>query len=314
MPRPKSTKSIQAPVRLVTSGGKTCVSCVPEEATRPIEHFYKSTSPFHADGLVPMCKECIVKHSFDFTKNTLNLDGFLDVLRQIDKPFIKVALDMAYADFDKYFSLDKVKEETRKANAFQVVNNYFKALFATSKYKTLRWRDGDITDTTTATVVVPTTDSALLAPVTDDMRKRFGLGFTDDDYRMLEVEYQEWCDNIGGEPMDKSKREVIKNCCYLKLAAIHGLVDGGNISQLITSFNNSLSVGALKPQEKKSADANPLGVVIRDIQNYTPAEYYRDKYVHKDVQQFEDYIERFVCRPMRNVMLGERNEDSTYKV
>lgn len=309
-----SRRSAMVPAKFVSGKTKQCISCIPEDSFKPLDYFFSSTSPFHADGLVPMCKECVVKYSFDYKKNALNVNGFLEVLRQIDKPFIKAALDRAYADFEQIYSLDKVREETRRNNAFQVIPLYLKVLSSTSKYKLLRWSDGDISDSAASPIPLHDIDAPYCKPVTDDMRQRFGLGFTDDDYRMLDTEYEEWCASLGGEPTDKSKREIIKNCCYAKLATVHGVVDGGNISQLISSFNNSLSVGELKPQEKKAADATPLGVVIRDIQQHTPAEFYNQKMRHKDVQQYEEYIDRFLLRPMRNAMLDERQDDAEYHV
>lgn len=303
------------PVRF-TGGSKvkTCISCAPAESSHPVSYYYASASPFHADGLVPMCKECIIKHSFNFEKGAIDYPRFLAVLRQVDKPFKKAVLDSAFAEFENVYTLDKVKEETRRANMFQVIPNYFKILASNSKYKSLRWADGEVADGAISPIPEHDFDAPYMQPVTEQMRQRFGLGFSDDDYRMLNAEYEEWCESLGGEPSDKSKREVIKNCCFAKLATVHGVIDGANISQLITSFNNSLSVGALKPQEKKQAEITPLGLVIKDIQQYAPAEFYRDKYAHKDVQQYEEYIERFMLRPMRNVLLNERAEDRELRV
>lgn len=309
----KATAKAQ-PARLIEKDGKTCISCRPQDAFRPLSSFYASSSPLHADGLVPICKDCIVKLSFDFVSNRINMTGFMAVLRQIDRPFIKSVLDKAYKEFDDAYGLDKVREKVRMENCHQVISGYFKILLSSPTYRRYRWEDGD--SPVIAQEVkddVPARSAPTKREVTEEIRRRFGLGFTEDDYLFLQDEYDEWCESQGGEPDDKSQREIIKNLCFAKLTTVRGVLGGGNISQIITSFNNSLTAGNLKPQEKKS-DATPLGVVIRDIQNYTPAEFYADKKLHCDVQGIEEYMERFILRPMRNTMLGERNEDKEYTV
>lgn len=323
MPRGRPPKSAAVanrdrkivPVRMVDKEGKTCISCHPENAFKSFSNFYVSVSPLHADGLVPMCKDCIVKYSYDFTANKVDMDGFLAVLRQIDRPFIKSVLDSAYKEFDEVYSLEKVRSKVRIENGFQVVVMYFKILLSSPTYRKFRWTDGEtslapqeVEDTAVKPQIIKRTQ------ITDEVKRRFGAGFTDDDYRTLQDEYDEWCDNLGGEPEAKSTREVIKNCCYAKLAIVHGVTEGGNISQLISSFNNSLSVGDLKPQEKLSRDKLTLGETIKAIEEYAPAEFFQDKLRHQDFDKRHEYISRFMLRPMRNAMLGERVEDKEFSV
>lgn len=306
-----------APPKIIEKDGKTCISCYPKDAFKALSYFYASSSPFHADGLVPMCKECIVKHSFDFVSNRINMDGFLAVLRQIDRPFIKAVLDKAYKEFDEVYGLDKVREKVRLENSHVVITNYFRILLSSPTYRRYRWPDGDKLPELGETTDVFENDAkmAIKQPVvTDEIRRRFGPAFTDDDYLFLQSEYDEWCESQGGEPEDKSQREVIKNLCFAKLTTVRSVLEGGNISQIITSFNNSLTAGNLKPQEKKSGATTPLGVVIRDIQNHTPAEFYADRKLHCDQQGIEEYMRRFILRPMRNTMQDGREEDEEYTV
>lgn len=301
---------------------KVCICCNPAENVRPVSEFFNSTSPLHADGLVPICKKCIVQHSFDYRSGAIDMDGFLDVLRQIDKPYLPEVVTLAWKQFDETYDLAHVKERTRLDNLDKVILYYFKALKDSPSYRRYRWIDGAMPEAGDDAEDVPITNrhglrevKAKPSVVTDDMKLFWGPGFSNEDYVFLQHEFDEWVKDQGGMPDSKSQIEILKNLCMSRLQTLRGMVSGdGNMSATLKSFNESLTLGNLKPTEKKSGTENPLGVVIRDITNFTPPDFYKDKELFRDYSGIEEYIERFVLRPMRNTMFGEREEDKEFTV
>ena len=69
---------------------------------------------------------------------------------------------------------------------------------------------------------------------------------------------------------------------------------------------------------KKKAEAekqlSPLGEMIRDIEEFCPAEYYKDKKLYADFDHLKEYIERFMTRPLRNLLTGSKELDKEFSL
>ena len=57
-----------------------------------------------------------------------------------------------------------------------------------------------------------------------------------------------------------------------------------------------------------------LGVTLELISKYTPEEYYKDKSLYKDFDNVGDYFERFVKRPLKNLICKTSERDKEYCV
>ena len=57
-----------------------------------------------------------------------------------------------------------------------------------------------------------------------------------------------------------------------------------------------------------------LGIGIEEIEKYTPAEYYKDKKLFKDTDEIGNYWERFIKRPLKNLILGSKVRDTEFYV
>ena len=56
-----------------------------------------------------------------------------------------------------------------------------------------------------------------------------------------------------------------------------------------------------------------FGVWLRDIEKNRPAEYFEDKKLYHDYDGIMDYIERFIFRPMKNLITGSRDFDKEFQ-
>lgn len=50
------------------------------------------------------------------------------------------------------------------------------------------------------------------------------------------------------------------------------------------------------------------------IEKYTPAEYYKNQELFKDYDNIKDYFDRFILRPLKNLMHGTVDRDYEYRV
>lgn len=292
--------------------GKQCVCCYPQDSIHPLTEFYSSVSPLHADGLAPICKKCIVKQSFNYKDGYVNMENFQAVLRLMDRPYLPDVLEKAYANFDEVYSLRKVSEKVRLENRDKIIEYYFKALMSSPTYRKYRYSDSVFED---QIAEEKQKRMPVKKTIVDDSVKQFwGPGFTDADYQCLQHNYDEWAEGRPFIDDDKAQQEIVKNLCYSRLQIIHGTANGDNTGAMVNSFNQSLSTGNLKPIEKASADDKPLGVVIRDIVQYCPADFFKDKSIHKDVDNIEKYMRDVIGRVVNNTMNGARDEDPEYAV
>lgn len=121
-------------------GGKVCLKCGKPKANSA---FYKSTSMYHNDGLVPICKRCVAEECYDAGSGDINLDVFLNILRQFDKPYIPSLVDSAKKEIKKRSDKSgNVKTGFDKVKL--LVNLYFKYLTSFNRYKNLTWEDSAV--------------------------------------------------------------------------------------------------------------------------------------------------------------------------
>jgi hypothetical protein len=92
---------------------------------------------------------------------------------------------------------------------------------------------------------------------------------------------------------------------------------GLNIKDLASSYMALLSAANLKPSDKrasKESEQYGLDMIIKDIETYTPAEYFADKKVFADNDGFMNYFLRHIVRPFKNLRSGTREQDPEYSI
>ena len=57
-----------------------------------------------------------------------------------------------------------------------------------------------------------------------------------------------------------------------------------------------------------------FGVWLKDIEQYRPAEYFEDKKLYEDYDGIMEYFNKFVLRPMRNLLTGSRDFDKEFSL
>lgn len=101
--------------------------------------------------------------------------------------------------------------------------------------------------------------------------KFFGLGYTPEQYRFLQDQYDDWTHRH--ECRTKSQEEVFKNLCIAQLNIQIAQQTGGKVKDAMDSFQNLLGTANLKPcqtNENALADQNTFGTLIKKWESELP--------------------------------------------
>lgn len=156
--------------------------------------------------------------------------------------------------------------------------------------------------------------------ISDRTVKRWGLGYEDIEYQMLNDHYKMLKDKIGD---DEVKDSLIKDLCEQHILKYRSRQAGDydKYQRMSNLYQQTLSAVDLKP---KNADKNVLssnpdvswGMFEQIIENYSPAEFIKenDKKIFKDYYAQDEYYRRFVIRPTNNLINGTNEMDSEYVI
>lgn len=92
----------------------------------------------HSDGLIPICKKCIVEKCFDKDSNTIKVEEFKNILRQIDRPFISSLYQSSINQYNNLYEGKNVAID----NKTKIIGYYFKNIQTLRQYCTMNWNDG----------------------------------------------------------------------------------------------------------------------------------------------------------------------------
>ena len=248
--------------------------------------FYRSYSIFNKNGRYHVCKHCI--KDFVYSKSgEIDIVNFKAVLRVLDIPY-----------------LTKTYNEAMESK-HEFIGVYFKLIALNCK--DLTWESSDDLDNRN---VNPNTDM-----ITDgDLYEKWG-NYPLDDLNWLEKDYYEWVTNHDCDKL--STRKLIMMICVKELEirkareknlptdkmekALLDLLNSGNLTPRTMSYTN------------ETESTKVFGVWLRDIEKSRPAEYFEDKKLYDDFDGIKSYIERFLFRPMKNLISGSREFDKEFQ-
>lgn len=145
---------------------------------------------------------------------------------------------------------------------------------------------------------------------------RWGAGLGSEvDYKNLDEHYRMLKKNNPN--CDNNQEIFIKSLCNINMLALRALRNGDSDKyiKLTEQYSKTFTKAGLSAIQETDNSANEsLGVTLATISQYTPEEYYKDKELYKDFDKIGEYFDRFVKRPLRNLMSGTTDRDSEYFV
>lgn len=158
------------------------------------------------------------------------------------------------------------------------------------------------------------------ASVSDRTVKRWGLGYNEIEYQMLNDHYKMLKDKAGD---DDVKDSLIKDLCEQHIMKYRARQDKDidRYDKLSKLYQQTLANADLKPKDtSKNIDTNNpdevWGRYVQIVENYSPAEFIKENGLHvfEDTNQQDEYYRRMIARPTNNLINGTNEMDSEFEI
>lgn len=286
-----------------------CVCCSCGEPLA-LTKFYKSNSVFYADGHLPICKECFSSKFGHFaTEYHSNKMAMQRMCMTFDIYFNEVEFDSCDTDdstvIGKYFR--KLNLSQHKGKTFE--NSIQEGFDLSGDRKPVKETqpvanvDSDDEENENADMIDPA-----------DIEK-WGAGLEPTDYTILNSHYRLL--SSSNPQCDGNAEIFIIDLCYTKMQQMKAVRESrvDDYKKLTESYIKSFTQAGLKTVKDTNAMEDfTIGVNAETIEKYTPAEYYKNRSLYKDHDNIGDYIDRFLLRPLRNLMRGTKDRDVEFFV
>lgn len=272
-----------------------CLNCKKESAEG---NFYSSNSKFYSStGKVPYCKKCI-KEFYNHYYEKYKEENYVFPEKKAIKRLC-MALDIYYGE--EVFA--SALKEIEKTPAMSVDAAYMKVahLRQNSKYTYDETFKHDEKDGVTESYV----DLNNTMDVDEKVVEFFGNGFSEDDYKFLNREYNDW--TARHECNTKAQEEIFKRICFKQLEILKATRLGEDTKNLDMTLQNYLDTAKLQPKQNSgdtTADNQTFGTLIDKWENERPLPEIDEEL--RDVDRIGLYLDVFF-RGHLSKMMGLKN-------
>lgn len=260
--------------------------CCEAKGVRPESKFYNSYSILAKNGKQHICKDCLKEFCID-EEGKIDLINFKIMLRTLDVPFLKAVWETSYN------------------SSMETIGAYFKNLYLNNKGS--NWDDSD-----------RDADEYILEESVklskDELVEKWGK-YPPDDLEWLEAKYEEW--EMNTDCSLHATRELVKLICSKQLEIRHMREKNQDTDKKEKALLDLMSNGNLTPKtmtiSNQDESTQAFGIWLRDIEKYKPCEYFEDKALYTDYDGIMDYMNRFIFRPLKNLITGSRDFDKEFQ-
>lgn len=304
-PRVNSAEKPAESVPTVENDPEYRCSCCGHKYKKQRGNFNISKSPIYKgnNGYVTICRHCLAEL---FEQYTQFFDGDEDSAMERICQITDTCVD------DTAWNASRRTQNKSRIGAYIARLNISKSSGQTySDTLSRRWMEREEAERTR------------VAEKSNDIREqaelRFGKGFSDWDCEVMQAEYDSWIAKEG-TPIDKRQEELYVTICYLKLSLQKAIQnDAAGIGAMANSYRAFIEAATTeiadrKKQAESERAANPIGVLIKEIEEYCPADFYKKKKLYADFDRLKEYIDRFLSRPLRNLLTGSKDLDQEFNL
>lgn len=148
--------------------------------------------------------------------------------------------------------------------------------------------------------------------------KRWGGGYSDAEYFMIEDHYNSLKDKIGG---DEIKESLVRDLCETYImryrARQAGEVDKyEKLSKLYQATLNSANLAPTVDKKNSGGNADDMWAKwIEIVEKHSPAEFIKDEgRIFKDAFEQDEYYRRFIARPTDNLINDKTVMDAEFSI
>lgn len=282
--------------------GQKCCRC--NETFDLDTGFFKSNSEFYSGTQrLPICKTCLAELFDEYT---------------VKYNSQKIAMQRICMAFDLYYSESLF--DTCSDDPSTALGNYIKRLNMVQFSKKKKTFDSTLQEgfefmKETKKKDVEKNNFKEEPKVNPKDIERWGDGLSAADYDNLNRHYKFL--KQANPNCDSNQEIFIEDLCYIKMQQMKAIREGraDDYSKMAEQYRKSFSQAGLKTtRDATETESFTVGVNIETIEKYTPAEYYKNRSLHKDHDNIGDYMERFCLRPLRNLMYGTTDRDHEFFV
>ena len=264
----------------------TCFYCGKEYVDT---NYYKSNSIFYSNiGRIPYCKQCIEKFYQQFYEKYTNEGCLAPEKKAVQR--LCMIFDIYYKEDIFNSAIDDAKR--RKLN-ISAMGAYMKMIQLSQYNRNKETYENTITQAEQENFAMSSI-ADISGKVTVDQKTTefFGSGFTDEDYKFLQREYDDW--TARHECNTKAQEEVFKRICFKQLEILKATRKGEETKNLDATFQNLLDTAKLQPKQNSgdaTADNQTLGTLIDKWENERPLPEIDEEL--RDVDKIGAYIDVF---------------------
>lgn len=145
--------------------------------------------------------------------------------------------------------------------------------------------------------------------IPDEYVFKWGEGFTLSDYDYLEAELAECEKTLKCDTW--AENTLLREICIKKLEIRNRRKDGSETKNALKELQELMRTCAIDPakvdKNNSGKAADTFGEWIKDIEQNSPAEWFKDKEKYKDMDGLNDYLKKYVTRPIKNFITGSRD-------
>ena len=268
-----------------------CVGC---GRMYPIEDFYKSPNPHHANGVQPYCKECSNQLVNEYLKKYGNMEAAIFyTCADMGVPFIKKM-------YDSY--LNRIKEY--KAKSYW--GNYTMGFQANrSKAEKEAWKGFDATDVDFRDIASIQKSEKAIQEELKELKYRWG-----EDKSIQQLQYLEsrWSAYVNNKELDVAQEQLYRNLCLAEL----DIWESRDVDKAIkrqSDMMKALGIDKFEVERRKTDVERMIEYDIWLMENEEPAEYYKDKGMYQDFRGIHAQWVKEIKRPILNLITGSKDYD-----
>lgn len=209
--------------------------------------FLKADTGYYMDkryvtGRFYMCKKCIMKlveqRRTDKDEPNETKESVQHVLQ---------LMDLVYDDGFYDQCVKGAYDETRERNRNSPFATYITSILSLPNWKGKTWKDSDFG---ASGVSCDENETRIIQKTVQSAKKRFGIGFNNEDYMFLENTYQEWCSRTQVDSL--SQETYVKQICLSLLDIDKDRKAGRDVSTKIKTLDQLMNSANLQPKQNVS--------------------------------------------------------------
>lgn len=277
----------------------TCFYCGKEYVNT---NFYNSNSEFYSNiSKIPYCKQCIEKFYQQYFEKYTN-EGCLTPEKKAVQRLCMI-FDIYYRDDVFVSSMNKIKGSNMNISP---MGQYMKTIQLQQYNRNKESYENTIYEAEQENFAMASI-SDLSSEITVDQKTIdfFGSGFTDEDYKYLKKEYDDW--TARHECNTKAQEEVFKRICFKQLEILKATRRGEDTKHLDATFRDLLDTAKLQPKQTSgdtTADNQTFGTLIDKWENERPLPEIDEEL--KDIDKIGVYVDVFFKGHLSK-MMGLKN-------